>query len=160
MNDIHHFPGFVYEQIRLHRWQAGASGRIEVIILPHAGISAKCSRCHKPAPGYDQIPPRSWQFVPLRGLVTWFIYAARGVKCQEHGVVVEHVPWSGAEHFTFGDPLQPRDRVKTEKFHPLILAAATAFWKARLRDDPAAKGWLEEGGLSTLLNGRGKFRFR
>jgi transposase len=45
-------------------------------------------------PGYDQLPARSWLFVPMWGLVTWFIYAARRVKCPEHGVVVEHVPWS------------------------------------------------------------------
>jgi transposase len=94
LNDIQHFPGFVYEDIRLHRQRAGRPGRLEVFILPHAGIPAKCSRCHKPAPGYDQLPPRSWQFVPLWGLVTWFIYAARRVNCPEHGVVVEHVPWS------------------------------------------------------------------
>jgi predicted dienelactone hydrolase len=66
----------------------------------------------------------------------------------------------GAEHFTFGDPLQVRDRVKTEEFHPLILAATTAFWNAQLQNDPAAETWLEEGGLSTLLNSRGKFQFK
>ena len=55
---------------------------------------AKCSRCLKPAPGYDQLPQRSWLFVPLWGIVTWFLYAARRVNCPEHGVVVEHVPWS------------------------------------------------------------------
>ncbi len=70
------------------------------------------------------------------------------------------VMFKGAEHFTFGDPLQPRDRVKTDKFHPLILAATTAFWNAHLRKDPAAKAWLEGGGLSTLLGGLGKFQFK
>jgi len=38
--------------------------------------------------------------------------------------------------------------------HPLILAATTAFWDAGLRDGPAAKAWLEDGGLPTRLNGR------
>jgi transposase len=28
------------------------------------------------------------------GIVTWFLYAARRVDCPEHGVVVEHLPWS------------------------------------------------------------------
>jgi transposase len=94
LNAVQHFPGFVYEDIRLCRGRKGQPGHLEVIILPHAGIPAKCSRCLKPAPGYDQLPPRSWLFVPLWGLVTWFIYAARRVNCPEHGVVVEHVPWS------------------------------------------------------------------
>ena len=73
LNDIQHFPGFVYADIRLHRRQAGRPDHIEVVILPHAGVPAKCSRCLRPAPGYDQLPPRSWLFVPLWGLVTWFI---------------------------------------------------------------------------------------
>ena len=32
--------------------------------------------------------------MPLWGIVTRFLYAARRVHCPEHGVVVEHVPWS------------------------------------------------------------------
>jgi transposase len=97
LNHIQHFPGFVYADIRLLRQQAGQPGQLEVAILAHAGIPAKCSRCLQPAPGYDQLPPRTWQFVPLWGLVTWFLYAARRVKCPEHGVVVEHIPWSAGK---------------------------------------------------------------
>jgi transposase len=32
--------------------------------------------------------------VPLWGIPTWFVYAPRRVQCPEHGVVVEHLPWS------------------------------------------------------------------
>ena len=88
---------------------------------------------------------------------TWFRHTIYD-KIKSQGTCL--VIFKGAEHFTFGDPLQPRDRVTTEKFHPLILAATTAFWNARLRNDPAAKAWLEEGGLSTFLNGRGKVQCR
>jgi predicted dienelactone hydrolase len=68
------------------------------------------------------------------------------------------VMFKGAEHFTFGDPLQPRDRAKTEKFHPLILAATTAFWDARLRNNSDAQAWLEHGGLTALMQDAGKFK--
>ena len=37
---------------------------------------------------------RRWQFVPLWGIPVWFVYAPRRVECAEHGVVVEHIPWS------------------------------------------------------------------
>jgi len=57
-------------------------------------MTAKCSRCLKPAPGYDHLPQRSWLFVPLWGIATYLLYAARRVQCLEHGVVIEHVPWS------------------------------------------------------------------
>jgi transposase len=40
------------------------------------------------------LPERRWLFVPLRGIPTYFHYAPRRVECAEHGVVVEHIPWS------------------------------------------------------------------
>ena len=57
-------------------------------------MGSKCSRCLKPASGYDQLAPRRWLFVPLWGIATWFLYAPRRVDCPEHGVLVEHIPWS------------------------------------------------------------------
>ena len=46
------------------------------------------------APAYDRLPERWWLFVPLWGIVTGFPYTPRRVECPEHGVVVEHIPWS------------------------------------------------------------------
>jgi transposase len=95
LNAIQHFPGFVYSDIRLRRRGRGAKpAGIVISVQAHESIGGKCSRCLKPAPGYDRLPERSWLFVPLWGIVTWFLYAARRVECPEHGVVVEHVPWS------------------------------------------------------------------
>ena len=79
------------------RHRDGRPCRIEISVEAHAGLPAKCSRCLKPAPGYDRLGERFWLFVPLWGLVTWFVYAARRVQCAEHGVVVEHLPWSGGK---------------------------------------------------------------
>ncbi len=94
MNAIQHFPGFVYQDIRLCRHHAGPPRQIKITVAAHGGMAAKCSRCLKPAPCYDRLEQRSWLFVPLWGMVTWFLYAARRVDCPEHGVVVEHLPWS------------------------------------------------------------------
>ena len=94
LNAIQRFPGFVFHDIRLQRHRDGRLRCLEITVQPHPAIAAKCSRCLKPAPGYDRLEQRSWLFVPLWGVVTWFLYAARRVECPEHGVVVEHVPWS------------------------------------------------------------------
>jgi hypothetical protein len=94
LNAIQRFPGFVFRDIRLHRHRDGQPRCIEITVQPHPAIAAKCSRCLKPAPGYDRLEQRAWLFVPLWGIVTRFLYAARRVHCPEHGVVVEHVPWS------------------------------------------------------------------
>ena len=67
---------------------------IEIMVEPHGGIRARCSECQRPAPGYDRLPERRWSFVPLWGIPTYFRYAPRRVQCAEHGVIVEHIPWS------------------------------------------------------------------
>jgi transposase len=92
LNRIQHFVGFVYQDVRLR--SARGKLRIEARIEAHGGIRARCSECRRPAPGYDRLPERWWLFVPLWGVVTWFLYAPRRVECPEHGVVVEYIPWS------------------------------------------------------------------
>ena len=74
--------------------ERGQEVEIEVALQPHGGICGRCSRCQRPAPGYDRLPERRWQSVPLWGIPTWFRYAPRRVNCPEHGVVVEYLPWS------------------------------------------------------------------
>ena len=87
------FVGFVYREVRLH-CHKGKPTSIEITLEPHGGIRGRCSACRRPAPGYDRLPERSWLFVPLWGIPTYFRYAPRRVACGEHGVVVEHIPWS------------------------------------------------------------------
>jgi len=91
---IQHFPGFVFQDIRLRRHRDGQPSHVEITLKPHGGIPAKCSRCLQPAPGYDQLAQRRWLFPPLWGLKAFFLYPARRVECATHGVVVEHIPWS------------------------------------------------------------------
>ena len=67
---------------------------IEVRVEAHAGWRGRCSQCMRASPGYDRLEERRWQFVPLWGIPVWLVYAPRRVECAEHGVVVEHMPWS------------------------------------------------------------------
>ncbi len=94
LNAIQHFPGFVYADIQLHRRLGGRPDHIDVTLRDHAGHARLCSRCHEPAPRYDRLPVRRFRFIPLWGIVTWFLYAAWRVDCRRCGVVIEHVPWS------------------------------------------------------------------
>ena len=93
LNRIQRFSGFIYRDVRLRcrtLWRL----RIEVSIEPHRKVRAKCGRCLRSASTYDHLPERSWLHVPLWGIKTYFLYAPRRVQCPEHGVVVEHLPWS------------------------------------------------------------------
>lgn len=85
--------GFVYREVRLH-CQKGQPTAIEITLEPHGGIRGRCGQCRRVAPGYDRLPERRWLFVPLWGIPTYFRYAPRRVACAEHGIVVEHIPWS------------------------------------------------------------------
>jgi len=92
---VQRFVGFVYREVRLHcRQQQPELLEIEISLQPHRGIRGRCSRCQRPAPGYDRQEERRWLSVPLWGIPTYFRYAPRRVTCPEHGIVVEHIPWS------------------------------------------------------------------
>jgi transposase len=93
---VQRFVGFVYRDVRLNPLQ-GRPESIEISVAPHGGISRRCSRCQRPAPGYDRLPVRRWLFVPLWGIPTYFCYAPRRVQCALHGIVVEHIPWSAGK---------------------------------------------------------------
>ena len=61
---------------------------------PRRGSAAVCSRCHLPAPGYDQLAERRFEFIPLWGFLVFLLYTMRRVNCRRCGIVaVEEVPW-------------------------------------------------------------------
>jgi transposase len=93
LNLVQRFVGFVYRDVRLH-CRGHQAQSIDITVESHRGIRGRCSRCQRSAPGYDRLPPRRWQFVPLWGIPTFFCYAPRRVTCAEHGIIVEHIPWS------------------------------------------------------------------
>ena len=62
---------------------------IEITVEPHAGIRRRCSRCQKPAPGYDCLPQRRWLFVPLWGIPE-LIHNRSGVGSHLAVVDIDH----------------------------------------------------------------------
>src|SRR3989304_2459704 len=60
-----------------------------------------CSGCGQPGPGYDRLPLRRFEFVPLWGIAVYFVYAMRRVNCPTCGVTVERGPGAGGKgHLT------------------------------------------------------------
>jgi hypothetical protein len=90
LNRCHRFRGFVYHRANFSRDHKS----IEVSVRPRKGSTAICSRCHLPAPGYDQLAERRFEFIPLWGFFVFLLYAMRRVDCRHCGaVVIEEVPW-------------------------------------------------------------------
>jgi transposase len=91
LNRCHRHKGFVYQQARF----SADHKSIEVAVRPRRGSAAICSRCHQPAPGYDRLAERRFQFIPFWGFLVFLLYAMRRVNCPRcAAVVVEEVPWA------------------------------------------------------------------
>ena len=71
---------------------------IAVSIRPRKNSRAACSKCGKKCPGYDSLPEREYEFIPLWGIPVFFCCARRRVKCAEHGIVAELLPWGDGKH--------------------------------------------------------------
>ena len=70
LNHCHRHRGFVYQHARF-----GADKKsIEVDLRPREGSAAVCSGCHQPAPGYDHLPQRCFEFIPLWGFLVFLLY--------------------------------------------------------------------------------------
>jgi len=90
LNRCHRFRSFVYQ----HAHFSADKKSIEVAVRPRTGSAAVCSRCHLPAPGYDQLSERRFEFIPLWGFLVFLLYTMRRVNCRRCGIVaVEEVPW-------------------------------------------------------------------
>ncbi len=94
LNHCHHFRGFVYGEVSFNTDQTA----IEVAVRPRTGSAITCSGCHKPAPGYDHLTQRRFEFIPVWGFLVFLLYTMRRVNCPGCGVVVEEVPWGDGKH--------------------------------------------------------------
>lgn len=66
---------------------------MQVHLVPKKGSMGTCSCCGQLAAGYDTLPQRRWQYLPILCFVVWLIYAPRRVNCPRCGVKVERLTW-------------------------------------------------------------------
>lgn len=70
LNACYRFPGFVYEGARLDE----ATKTIEVQVRPRRGSKPRCPGCGQCASGYDQLPERRFEFIPMWGFAVLLLY--------------------------------------------------------------------------------------
>ena len=97
LNKVYSFSGFVYSKIRFNQ-----SEREEIVVTVEAAGRSKgtCSVCSKTCPGYDRLPLRRFDFIPIWNFSVIFEYHPRRVSCSDHGIVVEKLPWCNGKHPT------------------------------------------------------------
>jgi transposase len=92
LNRVEKHPSFVYAEARFADG-TGDDSAIEVLVRERANSRPICSGCGQRRPGYDRLPQRRYQFVPLWAISVFLLYAPRRVNCSACGVKVERVPW-------------------------------------------------------------------
>ena len=95
LNKVHKLKSFVYQDVKPGVYQG--SEVFNVTVVPRRNSHAVCSGCLKPAPGYDSLAERRFEFVPLWGIRVFLLYTMRRVQCKTCGVKVEQVPWGGGK---------------------------------------------------------------
>lgn len=90
LNKCHKFKSFVYGKA----YFAEDEGRqfLNVEIVPRKSSKVICSKCHQPAPGYDKLEERKFEFIPVWGFSVFFIYTMRRVECPTCGVREKKCP--------------------------------------------------------------------
>ncbi len=91
LNRVQKHSSFVYVDMR---FIDGDAVELEIVIRPRVGSRATCSLCGKRGSTYDTLASRRFQFIPLWGILVFFVYAMRRVDCSRCGVKVEQVPWA------------------------------------------------------------------
>jgi transposase len=96
LNRVQKFKSFVYGKVR---WVENTKEpTIEVELRPRSNGRAQCSGCGQQRPGYDKLPERRFEFIPMWGHKVFFVYTPRRVDCPDCGIRVERMPWATGKH--------------------------------------------------------------
>ncbi len=91
LNRVQKYKSFVYGTV--HWLEDATVPTLEVEIQPRANSRAICSHCGKKRAGYDRLPVRRFEFIPMWGCKVFFVYSPRRVDCPGCGISVERMPW-------------------------------------------------------------------
>ena len=93
LNKSHPIKRFVYGKIRF------VGEQIHVEVQPRKNSQGECGECGQRGPTYDTArTPRMFEFVPILGFATFFVYAMRRIDCPTCGVKTEKVPWADGKN--------------------------------------------------------------
>ncbi len=96
LNRVQKFKSFVYGAVR---WLEDASEpTIEAALRPRSNGRAICSGCGRQRSGYDTLPMRRFEFIPMWGIKVFFIYAPRRVNCPDCVIRVDRMPWAAGKY--------------------------------------------------------------
>lgn len=96
LNHVQKFKSFVYGNV--HLVKEASTPTLEIEIQPRSNSQPLCSGCGKQCSGYEQLPERRFEFIPLLGFKVLFVYSPRRADCADCGIRVEKMPWVKGKH--------------------------------------------------------------
>ena len=67
---------------------------LQIKLEPKKGRKLSCSICGQRAHPKDKLRERRWRHVSFWGITVFLYYCPRRIRCPEHGIKVEDIPWS------------------------------------------------------------------
>jgi transposase len=98
LNKVERFKSFVYTSVCL--MLINGKDALVIDIEPRRNSRPICPECGKRCAVYDRQPQRLFEYLPILSFKAFFRYAPRRVKCPEHGVKVEDLPWAHGKERT------------------------------------------------------------
>ncbi len=92
-NRVTDYKPFVVDRVELVE-DSLSQPTIEIIMRARENGLPTCSGCGCRCSGYDTLPIRRFDFIPLWLIAVVLVYAMRRVNCSTCGVKVERVPWA------------------------------------------------------------------
>ena len=100
LNKVERFKSFVYGSVCV--MLVGGTEALVIDIEPRRNSGPICPECGRRRTIYDRQPQRLFEYLPVWSFKAYLRYAPRRVKCPEHGVKVESLPWAyGKERMTY-----------------------------------------------------------
>lgn len=96
LNRVEKLKGFVYVSEKYI--ETGDRPSLEVTIRARKGSKGYCGGCGRKGPTYDTGKPRRFQYLPMWGILVFFIYSMRRINCKNCGVTIEMIPWADGKH--------------------------------------------------------------
>lgn len=95
VNGMHIERVEVQEDFKIKDSEAWHYEKIVVHARPFERLRGLCPVCGRHCPGYDtkHKEDSTWRGPNLNGMLTEVVYQPKRIKCPEHGVVTEKIPW-------------------------------------------------------------------
>jgi hypothetical protein len=99
-----------------------------VAVRPRRGSAAVCSRCHLPAPGYDQLAEQRFEFISLWGVLVFLLKREENLKVEQRFRLRDLLRYNRKTGLSRNSPTDSSDE---PAFNSGLVTTAACFYQYR-----------------------------